>query len=305
MHERIASYGIRNWDDVRVFLAVVRTGSFQRAGDWLGTNQSTVSRRIQDLEYRLGARLFDRTNRGALLTPTGRVIQNAAESIEDSVFDIERGAAGVDVEMRGSVRIATTEGIGSYWLGPRMLDFQRRNPGLSIYIDASNQVRDLSAREADIAVRFGRPDVPSYRVRQVAKLQMRPFGSKAYLREFGKPKALSEFRDHFIVEYDPPLSGPLWDAWHRCVNISKGVVFRSNSSHAVARAADEGYGIALLPRYVPDIHHNLEEIAIELGPPLELWVASHEETGRTRRIRATLDYIYKLFEVDRYRYFSG
>ena len=305
MRERIANYGIRNWDDVRVFLAVVRTGSFQKAGDWLGTNQSTVSRRIQGLEYRLGAKLFDRTNRGALLTPTGRVIQKGAESIEDAVLDIERGVAGVDVEMRGMVKITTTEGIGSYWLGPRMLDFQRRNPGLSIYIDTSNVVRDLGSREADIAVRFGRPDVPSYRIRHVANLKMRPFASKSYLREFGKPKSLEDFRSHYVVEYDPPLVGPLWDNWQRCVDISKGVVFRSNSSHAVARAADEGYGIGLMPIYVPDIHHSLEEIPIEVGPPLELWVVSHEETGRTRRVRATLDYIYKLFEVDRYRYFSG
>lgn len=305
MHERIASYGIDNWDDVRVFLAVVRSGSFQRAGHWLDTNQSTVSRRIQDLEARLGVRLFDRTNRGAVLTPTGRIIRNAAEAIEDSVSDIERGAAGVDAEMRGTVRITTTPGIGSYWLTPRLLDFQRRHPGLLISLDTSSGTRDRPVHEADITIRFGRPMGQGYQIRHVANMAMRPFAAKSYFREFGIPKSLDDFRDHYFTDYAALFDGPLWDNWYRCVKMSKGVVFQSNSTHAVARAANEGYGIALLPRYAPDIHHNLQEIPIEIGPPLEIWVASHEEVSRTRRIRATLNFIYKLFEVDRYRYFSG
>ena len=305
MHNRIATYGVRDWDDVRVFLAIARTGSFQKAADSLRTNQSTISRRVAELESRLGAKLFDRDNRGARLTPTGRVIQTAAESIEGNILDIERGIAGVDAEMRGMVTITTTEGIGAYWLGPRMLDFQRRNPGLKIYIDTSNQVRDLATREADIAIRFGRPSVPTYRVRHVANLRMRPFGAKAYLREFGKPKSIADFARHYIVDYDPTPKGELWDNWAKYVAASRGVVFRSNSSHVVARAVNEGYGLGLMPIYVPDIHHNLEEIPLDIGPPLELWVVSHEETGKSRRVRATLDYIYKLFEVDRYRYFSG
>ena len=305
MQNSIAPYGVRDWDDVRVFLAIARTGSFQKAAASLHTNQSTISRRIAELESRLGTKLFDRDNRGARLTPTGRVIQSAAESIEGNIQDIERGIAGVDSEMRGTVKITTTEGIGAYWLGPRMLDFQRRNPGLTIHIDTSSQLRNLATREADIAIRFGRPGEPSYRVRHVADLRMRPFGAKAYLREFGKPKSIADFARHYIVDYSPPLKGELWDNWARYVAASRGAVFSSNSSHVLARAVNEGYGLGLLPVYVPDLHYNLEELPLDIGPPLELWVASHEETGRSRRVRATLDYIYKLFEVDRYRYFSG
>lgn len=304
MHRSIASFGIQNWDDVRFFLAVARTGSFLRAAALLNTNQSTVSRRIHDLELQLGARLFDRCNRGARLTPTGRIIQQTADAMEGAILDIERGVAGVDTEMRGTVTITTTEGVGSYWLGPRMLDFQRQNPGLTICIDTSSAVRDLATRQADIAIRFGRPDIPSYRVRQVARLQMMPFASRHYLREFGKPATLRDLKDHFFVEYDPPFEGPKWAKWYDLVADCKGVVFRSNSSHAVGLAVNAGYGVGLLPIYAPHIHANLEELPFDIGPKLELWIATHEETGRSRRVRATVEHIYKLFQVDRYRYFS-
>ncbi|MEM7224916.1 MAG: LysR family transcriptional regulator [Pseudomonadota bacterium] len=305
MQNRIVKPGVRDWDDVRVFLAIARAGSFQKAAELLGANQSTVSRRIAELERRLGAQLFERDNQGARLSPTGRVIQTAARAIENNVLDIERGVAGVDAEMRGRVTITTTEGIAAYWLGPRMLDFQRRNPGLDVYLDTTNELRDLAAGEADIAIRFGRPSAPHLQARQVAKLRMGPFGAKAYLRELGRPRSLSDFAGHYIVDTDRPLTGPLWERWSAYVAASRGVVFRSNSSHVVARAVDEGYGIGLLPSYVLDIYHNLEELPLEIGPPLQVWVAHHELATRSRRVRVTLDYIHKLFEVDRYRYFSG
>ena len=303
MHIRVTNLGVRDWDDVRVFLAIARAGSFQKAAEFLFTSQSTISRRIAELERRLGARLFERDNQGARLTPSGRVIQGAAESIERSVLDIERGIAGVDAEMRGLVTIATGEDLGVCWLAPRLLDLQRRNPGLLIRV-ATPARADERKGGADIALAVGRLEAPFHGARRVADLHLRPFGAKAYLREFGKPKSVADFARHHIVDRDPSPAGELWDNWARYVAASRGVVLRSNSAQVVARAVSEGYGLGLLPAFMAEMHPNLEEIPLQIGPPLALWIGVHQETGGLRRVRATLDHIQRLFEADRYRYFS-
>lgn len=299
------TYKLDDWDDIRVFVAVAEAGSFVTAAHYLRTSQSTISRRIQELECRLGAKLFDRSVRGARLTPQGRTIQEAAKSMERAALDIEKGVAGVDREMRGTVTITATEGVGSYWLVPRLLDFQRRNPGICISLDTSNDLRKLENREADIALRFGRPAEVTYRVRKVADLALLPHASKTYLREFGRPEKLKDLKDHYIVDSDPAMSGSAWQKWFDAVAISKGVVFKSSSPSAIGFAIREGYGIGLIPRFSLDVLQNLEEIPLDIGISLELWAVSHEQTGNSRRVRTTLAFIHDLFQSDRYRYFDG
>ncbi|MDA1100885.1 MAG: LysR family transcriptional regulator [Proteobacteria bacterium] len=301
----MSTYRLDDWDDIRVFLAVALSGSFITAAQYLGTSQSTISRRIQELELRLGAKLFDRSVRGARLTPQGRTIQDAAKSMEHAALNIEKGIAGVDREMRGTVTITATEGIGAYWLAPRLLELQRRNPGLCISLDSTNALRNLDSREADIALRFGRPNEPTYRMRKVANLSLLPHASKTYLREFGRPEKLEDFRNHYIVDNVSPMRGPAWETWNNAVAMSKGIVFKSNSPTASGFAIREGYGIGLIPRFSLEVLQNVEEIPIDIGPSLELWAVTHEQTGNSRRVRVTLAYIYELFQADRYRYFDG
>src|SRR5258708_16010182 len=108
-----------DWDDVRFFLAVAKTGSFSAAATQLNTKQTTVGRRIQALERRLGAKLFDRHRHGMEVTPAARGVMVQAESMLSNATSIERHLAGLDREMSGVVRIASTEGIAAHWLVTR------------------------------------------------------------------------------------------------------------------------------------------------------------------------------------------
>lgn len=299
------NYYLSNWDDVRVFLKIARTGSFASASDALGMSQSTISRRVFQLEDRLGARLFDRGKKGSRLTPVGRVICDAAESMESAATDIERGVAGIDHEMRGTVVITATEGIGAYWLTPRIFEFQRRHPGLSIQVDTTPDTRDLANLEADISLRFNRPKEPDLIVRRVAKVQFRPFAANSYLWEYGTPEGIQDLKEHNIVDYYPSPRGEIWDAWNEATEDCRNVTFRSSASSAVGFAVEAGFGIGLLPIYSVDHLSEVQDLPIPIGPPLEVWVASHMERNRSRRVRATLDFIYHLFAKDRFRYFSG
>ncbi len=302
---RMTERNLTNWDDVRLFLAVLRTGSFFAAAERLDTDPTTVGRRIRKMERGLGVELFERGRRGVRPTGAARLIRASAEAVEAEVAGIARGAAGIDMERRGVVRITASEGVGSLWLGPRILAFQRANPGIEIYIDSTAALRDLEKGEADIAIRYGRPEASSPRARKLADVGFRAFASRAYLREYGMPREVADFRDHQFVEYDRPLTGRLWENWRRIVESGRGVVFSSNASHAAGCACNSGFGIALLPLFATELHNDIVEIPVTIGPPMELWTLTGEATGGTARVRAALDYIHNLFEIDRYRFFSA
>ena len=107
------------------------------------------------------------------------------------------------------------------------------------------------------------------------------------------------------MHYESRYRGEIWKAWQRVIGSSRGVVFQSNSVWAITHAIREGYGIGLMPISAAAHEPTMVVLPIEIGPPIEIWVVSYEETSKSRRIRATLDFIYRLFELDRRRYFLG
>src|SRR5207248_5194671 len=117
-----------DWDDVRFFLAVAKTGSFSAAASQLSTKQTTVGRRIEALERRLGAKLFDRHRHGMEVTPAARGVLVQAESMLSNATSIERHLAGLDREMAGAVPSAPTEGIAAHRLVPRLNQPRRTHP---------------------------------------------------------------------------------------------------------------------------------------------------------------------------------
>ena len=186
------SSALANWNDIRLFLAVARAGSMVGAARLARTDQSTISRRINALQEKLGAKLFERYSKGMRLTETDKLVFSFAETMEESAIDIERSSASVDGEMRGIVTISTTEGLGAYWLAPKLISVQRQYPGLIINLDTTKIARDLSRHEADIAIRFNDPGAETNVARHVGRLQMRPFATQGYLRETDRPESKTE-----------------------------------------------------------------------------------------------------------------
>ena len=139
--------------------------------------------------------------------------------MEHAALDIENCVAGVDCEMRGTVTVTATEGVGFYWLVPRLLDFQRRHPGISISLGTSNDLQKLENGEADIALRFDHPAEMTYQVRKVADLALLPHALKTYIRELGRPKRMKKSKDHYMVDRNPAVLGPAWQKWTSAVAI--------------------------------------------------------------------------------------
>src|SRR5436309_6783473 len=161
------------WDDLKHFLAVARSGSLTEAARELKTSPATVGRRVTALEGNLGARLFDRQQTGYTLTASGEAIRVKAETVEEAILAVEREALGRDLQATGKVRLAASDDVAAHIVAPHLDEFQRSYPGISLDIIARMDLVNLTRREADIALRGTRPAQGDFIVRRAGSW---PFG---------------------------------------------------------------------------------------------------------------------------------
>jgi DNA-binding transcriptional LysR family regulator len=292
-----------DWDDVRFFLAVAKTGSFSAAATQLNTKQTTVGRRIQALERRLGAKLFDRHRHGMEVTPAARGVLVQAESMMSNATSIERHLAGLDREMAGIVRIAATEGIAANWLVPRLGRLRTLHPDIIVQVIVGDQVLDLATRQADLAIRFFRPTSNQLVAARVGQVNMSIFAAPNYIEQYGLPQSLEDLQDHQIVDHTTLHALPALKPWSEVVERSHSIVLRTNSSYAAMEAVSGGYGISVFPDYIAKTT-TLRPAPIDLNIVRDIWLVSHEETNKGARIRTVIDYVREQFRQDEREWFS-
>lgn len=162
------------WDDLKYFLAVARSGSLTEAGQTLKTSASTVSRRISVLEKKLGAHLFDRKSSGYVLTESGIEIRQKAGDVEAAALSVERAALGRDMHPTGVVRVTASDDIAANLIAPHLGRFQDRYPNIVLEIIAQMEIADLTRREADIALRGRATDARTFCNSSGWRLAFRP-----------------------------------------------------------------------------------------------------------------------------------
>ncbi len=231
------------WDDIRVFLAIHREGTLALAARRLAVDLSTVSRRLVALEEALGARLFDRTRDGLQPTSAAEQLLVPAEEAERGMMSIALAANGLEAHAEGTVRITAPPGMIDLFLAPVLVELHRSHPRLVIELDASQQVLDLSRREADLALRTVRPQGGDLVMTKLATSTYAPLASRDYAREVARSKSEPP---RWIAWSDPYAHIPpaRWCARH--VD-QRHVVLKTSSLAAQAAAAASGLGVALLP----------------------------------------------------------
>src|SRR5713226_1993344 len=190
---------LNDWDDLRVFLAVAQAGSFTEAARQLGTVQSTVGRRIDKLEHRLGSKLFLRHHSGMKLTSNGLTLAEYAMGMQKIANQIERRLFNSDQLMVGTIRLTVTDGLAAYWLAPKIGEFQKFYPSLRLEIMAVGSFIDLSSGQADIAIRYERPADASVVSRKLGRVPFALYGSQRYLKSYGTPRTIADLSHHKIV----------------------------------------------------------------------------------------------------------
>lgn len=282
-----------DWNDIRFFLAVLRSGTTLGASRALGVSQSTVARRIAVLEQGLGLELFDKRQSGYGLTEAGAELLETAEAMETAAGAFTTKAAARKRGLSGTVRLTTNDLFANEFLMRAMRDFRASFPEILLEVITSDSRLDLASGEADIALRASTPPTqPDLVGRRIAKDNWSIYCSRAYSLKNGTPTSIAELASHPVISVSAePFGGPVV-AWIKTHIPASAIALRQNSIGAVYSAIKSGFGIGLIPDFVaahdPDMVRCFDP---RIEHDYEIWLLTHERLRTVPRIRAVLDYL--------------
>lgn len=281
-----------DWDDVRYFLTLQRHATLAAAGAALTLDPTTVGRRLVKLEDELGARLFDRTPNGYVLTDAGHRLLPRAERIEREALGVERDVAGEDQKLEGVVRLTATEMLTTRFIAPQLRRFRERYPEIQLELQCTNLDVNLARREADIALRLARPTQEDLIIKRLSFIHLGLYASVDYADRFGLPK--DSLAGHQMILFANTRPFRRENDWIEARMDGARVALRSDSVSATYSATVAGTGIGLLPCLVADHDRHLVRVPVEGAPdPRQIWQAVHKDLRDSARIRAVLDFLGK------------
>lgn len=280
-----------DWNDLKHFLAVARHRSTIAAGKSLGLSQSTVHRRVSELERRIGRPLMTRHSSGYRLTEFGEALLPYAERVEAAVGDVELRVKDTVRELTGVVRVTCPEPIVYRMTKSSLIDrFHAKHPGLRVEFVTSDRYLDLSKGEVDVAFRSGDTD-DELVGRKVADSLWAVYASRDYVGRYGVPARVEELSLHPLVGFDESLSQHRAAKWLGEVAPEAKMAARNTSVLGLVSAVKSGIGIGPLPTALGDAEPDLVRV---LGPIPELarsWrILAHPDLRRIPRIAAFFDF---------------
>lgn len=288
-----------NWDDVRLFLSVARSGQFLSAARKLGVNHATLSRRISALEAAIGTQLFLRSTNGCELTEEGQRLLAGAERMETEMLNAQANLGRVDTAVAGTVRIGAPDGLGVSFLAPRLGRLTARYPDLKIQLVPVPRSFSLSQREADIAITIERPEQGRLMFSKLTDYSLGLYASADYLADYGTPDDVEALKRHRRIGYvedlifSPSLNftGEIMRAWDAAFEIS--------SATGQTEAVRSGAGIGILHNYIAGQYPELLRIMPQLTISRSYWTAYHESARQLVRVRTVVDFLQELVAEER------
>src|SRR6478672_6154810 len=297
--------GMAQWDSVRIFLEVARIGSFRAAAVELNASANYLRKRILQLESAYKTTLITRHVDGIRLTPEGQKVLEAARRMEEAAFGLDRALSQTTPALTGEVRFAITEGLGTFWVAPRLIEFQRVYPGLLVDLKCEMRSADVLRLEADVAVQLEEPNKPDLMRVKIGRLHVMPFVSPSYVEIYGMPKDEDDIRrNHRIVlqDADQTKAQQMYDQ-HAGREQVGFVAMRNNVSSAHVWAVSKGAGIGWLPTYIPAIAGPLIPLDIDVKFPLDIWLTYHPDAKRIPRVKQLIDWTIQAFDGRKYPWF--
>ncbi|WP_249135299.1 LysR family transcriptional regulator [Bradyrhizobium sp. AUGA SZCCT0222] len=294
-----------NWDLVRIFLAVARTGSFRAAAAELNMSANFLSKRISVLENTYKTPLMTRHVDGIRLTPEGEAVLDAAKRMEEASFGLDRALSRATPALTGEVRLAVTEGLGTFWLAPRLVEFQRVYSGLLVDLKCEMRSADVLRLEADVAVQLEEPANPNLKRVKIGRLHIMPFVSPSYVEIYGMPKDLNDLQQNhrMVIQDAEQTKGKEMYERHAGREQLGFVAMRNNVSSAHVWAVSKGAGIGWLPTYIPAIAGPLIPLDLGVQFPLDIWLTYHPDAKRIPRVKQLIDWTIQAFDGRKYPWF--
>lgn len=281
-----------DWNDLKYFLAVARHHSTTAAGKALGLSQSTVHRRLAELERRLGRQLVLRHTNGYRLAEFGEQLLPYAERVEAAVDDLVSQVTGAARDVAGVIRVTCPEPLIYRVTQSKLIErFHARHPKLRVEFVTSDRYLDLSKGEVDVAFRSGDTD-DELVGRKIADSLWAVYASRGYVERYGKPERIEDLTRHPLVGLDESLSNHRASVWLNEVAPDASMSARNNSVLGLVSSVKSGVGVGPLPTALGDAEPDLVRVLGPIPALTRSWrLLTHPDLRRAPRVSAFFDFI--------------
>jgi DNA-binding transcriptional LysR family regulator len=239
------------------------------------------------------------------ITAEGEAILTSAKQMEAASFGLIRARDSSVPALAGEVKLAVTEGLGTFWIAPRLAEFQRVNPTLLVDLSCAMRSADVLRLEADAAVQLTRPTNPDLKLVKLGRLHSMPFAGKSYIDTYGIPTSVEDRHKHRIVLQvsDQTATQEYYDKLFAGIPQVGFVAMRTNVSSAHVWAVAKGAGIGVLPTYVHALAARIVPIDLGINFHFDIWLTYHPDAARIPRVRRMIDWLVHSFDPKRFPWF--
>lgn len=278
------------WNDFEVILAIADSGSLSGASRQLGVSHATVFRRLGDIEQRLGVALFERQRKGYQPTLAGEELAETARVMDQAALAAERKVAGRDLEPTGEIWATTTDSLLMGLLAPLFTDFRQQYSGIVLDVAISNQLFNLTRREADVAIRPSNHPPEHLIGRPLAQIGQAVYGHRCFKLTPGTP--IETLADLPWIGAGPRLQDSSVDQWMNQNGLKPACVYRVDTLVGILSGIRAQMGLGVLPCYLADQDPDIVQLSDPI-PELEygLWFLMHPDLRGVVRIHALMDYL--------------
>lgn len=292
-----------SWDDVRNFLVLVETKSFRTAARVLKTSPRVVRQRLDALETQIGQAVFTRSQRGLELTSTGAALSRDALEMSNGAKRLMASIGRPKCAVR-NVRVGCTEGLGAFWIMPRLLELVRQERSLNIHLNCETAAQDVANLAVDIAIQFEKPTDPNLLVSRLCWLHVVLFASRGYVERFGKPATKADLDRFNVLE----IAGA--QIWSHALKLDEHerdreefVRISTNTASAQLIGVKRGAGITAIPTYSETITTGLVHVAEDWCLRRDVWLVVNPQVVDQLQVRKTINHIRRVFDPTTYPWF--
>ena len=291
-----------DWNDIHVAYQVAKLGTLTAAAEALNVHHSTVLRRINALEKKLGSRLFHRHARGYEPTEAGQLLTQVAENTQNSFDRLLGQLEGTDTQLTGTLTITTVNNMAAFLI-PILADFQIQYPEIKLQYAADSRILKLEHGEAHISIRPGKkPTDPDYVVQKLASVATTLYGSVDYVMKHGLIQDLNDVTGHRFISTIESFNRTVFMQWIN-ENVSPNqIYYRSNDFINFPQAAKAGLGAAPIACWQARLEPSLRPL---LPPPkdwnFDLWLLTHRDMHRTSKVQAFTQFLKDRFAKEQNR----
>ncbi|MET4025910.1 DNA-binding transcriptional LysR family regulator [Marinobacter sp. MBR-99] len=281
-----------DWDYLRYIRALAIGGTLAKAGELLGVHQTTVLRRLDQMEESLGVQFFERNRDGLQLTPVGEMAFREAQRLATDVENLERKLVGDDAAPVGKVRVAAEDAMMNELLGPILAELVHAYPDIELEVLTDNDVANLSHREADLTLRPENKPQATLEGERIAAVDSAVYGAARYCRRHRNMDIENHPEDCTWILPDESFSHLATGRWYRKHLKNVSSVIRCNSLQSMATLARSGAGLAVLPCYLGEAAKELRRLSDPLeGESVDLWLHVNQDTQQMARVRIVMEFL--------------